>query len=157
MPEECPECPVCFEFTDHRLDPCGHLMCASCMQRWRKGTCPICRRLAENVKGNGNDSRLRVLFYPGMFKGRRIIFSEEGEGVRFRWKWTTPEFVRAYPMFLQQDDIITHIDGFEVEGVERAALMFKRLMSTSCVLTCHVVQRPSYEEFFKTRSSTNFV
>ena len=138
---ECPECPVCFESTDHRLTPCGHVVCASCIQRWHKGTCPICRRLAENVKGN--DSRLRVFFYPGLFKGRLIVFSQEEKGVRFRWKWRTPEFVRTYPILLQQDDIITHIDGFEVEGVEQAASIFVRLMSTSCVLTCHVVQRPS--------------
>lgn len=134
------ECPVCFEPTEHRLGACGHAVCASCIRKWPKGTCPVCRRLVEESDRHG--SRLRVEFRPGMFHGRIMTLSQDACGVRFRWKARSPEPADASsPRLLQEQDVITHIDGFEVGGVERAASTFVRLMSTSCMFTCHV-RRP---------------
>lgn len=39
------ECSICYHDMQRKVDlECGHSFCLSCLQKWRKPTCPICRQ-----------------------------------------------------------------------------------------------------------------
>ena len=122
------ECPVCFEpCRGHRLSPCNHSICESCMRKLNRNTCPLCRRVFET--DSVPQQRMRVTFRPVFFRGQRFVLSDEedGDGIRFEWSDGRRRFEDETSL-LQHGDVITHIDGFEVQSVQWTASVFQRLM-----------------------------
>ena len=124
------DCAVCFQLTAHRTQ-CGHTVCASCIRRWPRRTCPLCRALVDD------SCRLLVHFFPKRFNGLIFTLSQAPSGVHFRWKHSPDRVGECDVGLLQEGDVITHINGVEVEGVESAASMFLREMVHQSI-QCHV-------------------
>ena len=83
---------------------------------------------------------LEVLVHASHLRGRRFSLADEDEegSVRFVWE-DDPTWLYPGTLYLQADDRITHIDGFEVQNARWTTRIFHSAIERNRIFRCYVL------------------
>lgn len=54
-------CPVCFDPTKSRIQPCSHKLCNNCYQKIEQKRCPICRTIIESHPEGNKEIKIDLI------------------------------------------------------------------------------------------------
>ena len=104
------ECCVCFEDTQHRLLPCNHDVCQTCLEKlWKmkKTLCPMCKQvICQNNVYNVDKRNIIIRFENKAFAGITLRDMKDGVIISKIQKYDS-----CYTSGLRVGQVITHING----------------------------------------------
>ena len=133
------ECAVCLQETSNTLQPCKHVVCATCIDQWvakRHNTCPYCRgilvglRSTEPTGGNvklvlrGDHAGITLVNDNGAVRVRKVVLCD-----------------RAYRAGLRPGDVITHLNDIPVNRHADAVAIVNRATQARVDLVVTVKRR----------------
>ncbi len=135
------DCAICFNLTNNKVAPCGHVICETCIEKWyRKKSClkcPVCRQTLHSFNG-------KIIHDADL-----VMFCEEGDHYGITLKSCTDGVVVvktvknniAQTSGLKKNTVITHINGIKVNSHENAIKILDSTKIHKCSVYINVCKK----------------